>query len=181
MSDALQRRGMNGVGLNEVLAEAQAPKGVLYHHFAGGKAELTVAAIEFTIARVLGRLDRLLQREGDPVSALLAWMDGAQKLLQDSAFERGCPLATVALESTPQDAAIRDALAAGFTALRQRIAEALVACGQSSAQAQGLAALIVAAYEGGLLQSRVAGNARPMRLAVQTLATLLRTLPNAPT
>jgi TetR/AcrR family transcriptional repressor of lmrAB and yxaGH operons len=35
--------------------------------------------------------------------------------LQESAFERGCPLATVALESAPQDHEIRAALANAFT------------------------------------------------------------------
>jgi TetR/AcrR family transcriptional regulator, lmrAB and yxaGH operons repressor len=62
MSKALQRRGMNGIGFTELLAEAQAPKSVLYHHFPGGKAQFTVAAIEFTIARMTAGLDKLLAR-----------------------------------------------------------------------------------------------------------------------
>src|SRR3990167_3882874 len=47
MADALQRKGLHGVGLNELLAQAGAPKGSLYHHFPGGKSELadTLAAL----------------------------------------------------------------------------------------------------------------------------------------
>ena len=45
-------------------------------------------------------------------------------------------------------------------------------------RAQGLAALIVAAYEGGLLQSRVAHSAEPMQRATDTLLALL---PPSPT
>jgi TetR/AcrR family transcriptional repressor of lmrAB and yxaGH operons len=46
MLTALRTKGFHGVGLSELLAQAQAPKGVLYHHFPGGKTELAVAAID---------------------------------------------------------------------------------------------------------------------------------------
>ena len=46
MTDALRRRGFHGVGVSDILQQAGAPKGVLYHHFPGGKAELAVAAID---------------------------------------------------------------------------------------------------------------------------------------
>lgn len=175
MSKALQRRGMNGIGLSELLAEAQAPKGVMYHHFPRGKAQLTVAAIEFTTERMLAVLDKLLARSCDPIDALLAWMTGAQKVLRDSGFEAGCPLATVALESTADDLEIRNALSAGFIAIRGRVAASFVASGFAPGQAQGLAALVVAAYEGGLLQARVERSLKPMRLVGATLIAVLET------
>lgn len=173
MSDALQRRGMNGIGLNELLATARAPKGVLYHHFPGGKTELTVAAIEFTVTQMLARLEKVLARSADPVDGLVAWMSGAQKMLNESAFECGCPLATVALESTADDTLIRAALTDAFTAIRARIAAALVAAGHARARAEGTAMLIVAAYEGGLLQSKVERSVRPMWQVSETLVALL--------
>lgn len=176
MSDALQRRGMNGIGLTELLGAARAPKGVLYHHFPGGKSQLTVAAIDAIVQRMLARLDAVLSRGADPIGALRVWIGGAQKQLGASDFERGCPLATVALESTADDIEIRAALAAGFRAIRARLGAALAAQGLPSARAEGLAALIVSAYEGGLLQSRVEGSVRPMRLAVDTLLDLLEPL-----
>ncbi|MFN5881268.1 MAG: TetR/AcrR family transcriptional regulator, partial [Burkholderiales bacterium] len=64
MGDALRTRGYHGVGLNELLAAAQAPKGVLYHHFPGGKAELAVCAIESVVAKLCIDLDKALQRTG---------------------------------------------------------------------------------------------------------------------
>jgi len=39
-----RRYGYNGVGLSDVLEEAQAPKGSLYHHFPNGKSDLALAA-----------------------------------------------------------------------------------------------------------------------------------------
>ncbi|MBT9466049.1 TetR/AcrR family transcriptional regulator [Hydrogenophaga sp.] len=173
MTDALRRRGLHGIGLTELLAQAGAPKGVLYHHFPGGKTELAVAAIDDVVARMLGWLDGLLARNADPIEAARQWMQGATVRLSSTGFHAGCPLATVALESTPDDHALREALARAFATLRERIALALEQHGEPRAQAQGIAALIVATYEGGLLQARVAQSSDPINLATQTLLSLL--------
>jgi len=173
MASALQRRGYHGIGLSEVLAAAQAPKGVLYHHFPGGKAALAVAAIEATAARIAQALDQLIERKDDPVAALRSWLMGAQKMLEASGFERGCPLATVALESTADDVEIRAALAAGFALLRGHLAQALTRGGLSPVRGRQMAALFVSAFEGALMQARVAGNVEPMAETTQALLALL--------
>ncbi len=173
MTDALRRRGLHGIGLTELLAQAGAPKGVLYHHFPGGKSELAVAAIDDVVARMLGGLDALLANTPDPIEATRRWMLGATARLGDSGFESGCPLATVALETTPDDPALREALARAFSTLRARIAQALEQHGEPPIQAQGVAALIVASYEGGLLQARVAQSIEPITQATDTLLMLL--------
>ena len=174
MLDALRTRGYHGVGLAELLTAAQAPKGVLYHHFPGGKAELAVRAIESVVAKLGADLDKVLDRTADPVDALSAWMGSAQRVLAGSGFASGCPLATIALESTPDDLAIRAALAEGFASIRTRLADALAGAGMAQAQARGAAALIVSAYEGALLQARVAGSVQAMRDTSEALIGLLR-------
>lgn len=173
MTDALRRRGLHGIGLNELLQQADAPKGVLYHHFPGGKTELAIAAIDQVVDRMLLGLDKLLAAVPDPMEATRRWMAEATARLVKSGFEAGCPLATVGLESTPDDRALREALARAFGRMRERIAEGLVAAGQSKERAAGIAALIVATYEGGLLQARVAQSPEPILQATQTLLDLL--------
>lgn len=173
MIDALQRRGLHGSGLTELLAAAQAPKGVLYHHFPGGKTELAVAAVAAVVDRLCGMLDERLAAGNDPAAVLIAWINGAQKHLETSGYERGCPLATIALETTADDTAIRAALGAGFARIRLRIAAALAAAGYPEPVAASLAALLLAAYEGGLLQARAAGTPEPMSLVGDALHSLL--------
>lgn len=162
MFDLLQRRGLHGIGLSDVLAQAGAPKGVLYHHFPGGKVELAVAAIQAAVAYITATFDHLQATHDDPVQVLRAWLDHAQKQLAQSTFERGCPLATVALESTADDHTLRQALAQGFAAIRDRLTQLLAQAGVSSARAAQLSTLMVAAYEGALIQARVAGSAQPV-------------------
>ncbi len=173
MTDALRRRGLHGIGLTELLAQADAPKGVLYHHFPGGKTELAVTAIDQVMSRMLAALDGLLARHTNPVDAVRQWTQGATAGLSKTGFDAGCPLATVALESTPDDHSLREALARAFASLRERIALALEAAGEPVDTARGLAALIVATYEGGLLQARVAQSTEPIEQATQTLLALL--------
>ena len=172
MIDALQRKGLHGVGLNELLATAEAPKGSLYHHFPGGKTELAVAAIERVSQRAEQAFAALFAQQPDPLDALSTWLQSALGQLQNSAFERGCPLAAIALESTPDDQQIRAALANAFVVIRQALQQQLQHHGYP--QPQGLAALFVALYEGGLLQARVAGSSEPLKQAVTTLLHFIR-------
>jgi TetR/AcrR family transcriptional repressor of lmrAB and yxaGH operons len=175
MGDALRRRGLHGIGLTELLQQAGAPKGVLYHHFPGGKTELAIAAIDAAAGRVLDGLDALIAEPSrDLGEALAGWLRAGLGRLTHSGYEAGCPLATVALESTADDAALRDALARAFGAIRQRLQAALQARGLPEARAQALAGLLLAAYEGALMQARVAADAAPMHASTELLADWLR-------
>ncbi len=178
MRDSLQRRGLHGVGLTEVLEGAHAPKGVMYYHFPGGKTELAVAAIHATVDDITQRLDAMLAEADDPIDAMERWLAGAARQLERSGYERGCPLATVSLETTADDLAIRAALADAFARLRQVVAHALVRMGIDENAAAGLAALVVAAYEGGLMQSRVAQSSEAMRQVNAALIDAVRAMAN---
>ena len=169
MQAALRRTGYHGVGLNELLAQANAPKGVLYHHFAGGKTELALAAIALTVQQLEAGLDKVLARSANPAQALGVWLNAGQKLLATSGFEHGCPLAAIGLESTPEDQAIRVAVAAGFASIRTKLESCLQQAGVAPARARQLAALVVSTYEGALLQARVAGRVDAMRDACAAL------------
>ncbi len=174
MSQALPTRGYHGVGLNELLTAAGAPKGVLYHHFPGGKAELGAAAIDASAQRVADALDRAFASPTDPVDVLAGWLTSALSKLEESGFERGCPLGTVALESRPEDVRLQNALADAFASLRGRLAAALVNAGMKSDRAPAIASLVVAAYEGALMQARVGGTVAPMREAMAALLESVR-------
>ncbi|WP_457978382.1 TetR/AcrR family transcriptional regulator [Ectopseudomonas composti] len=172
MIDALQRKGLHGIGLTELLASAAAPKGSLYHHFPGGKTELAVAAIERVGQRATQGFATLFERQSDPLEAFATWLQNAIEQLQGSVFERGCPLAAIALESGPEDSEVRLALTNAFSAIREALQEQLQRHGYP--QPQGLATLFIALYEGGLLQARVAGSSEPLQQAVATLLHLTR-------
>lgn len=176
MADALQRKGLHGVGLSEILAQTGLPKGSLYHHFPGGKTQLAVAAIDCISAQFDRFFSRLFSQQQPPLHALQQWLNGAIAQLENSQFERGCPLATIALESGATDIDIRAALQRSFTALRQVLSSQLQLHGYAAQPAHNLAALFVALYEGGLLQARVANSSAPLKAAIQALFDLTEPL-----
>ena len=86
-------------------------------------------------------------------------------------------MASIALEFTPDDVDIRTALADGFSSTRTRLADALQAAGIAPERSANLAALMVSAYEGALLQARVAGQVQAMQNTTEALVDLIRLSP----
>jgi TetR/AcrR family transcriptional repressor of lmrAB and yxaGH operons len=174
MSNGLQIGGFHGVALNDLLTQAQAPKGVLYHHFPGGKVDLAVAAIRAFVTHVKTALDGLQATHGDPFQVIGAWLEQAQKALEQGAFERTCPLASVALDSTAEDVVLRQAVARGFAEIREYLESLLEQAGVTGPRASALAILLVSGYEGALIQARVAGSVTPLEETSTLLLEMLR-------
>jgi TetR/AcrR family transcriptional repressor of lmrAB and yxaGH operons len=173
MADALRRKGYHGVGLSELLAAAQAPKGVLYHHFPRGKAELAVAAIDRSVQDLESSLAALVGAAADVAAAFRLWMLAAGKRLAHRGFETGCPLAAVALDTGPDDDMLRSALAQAFVRIRTALVPVLVAQGLGPAEALRMATLMVSAYEGALIQSRAAGDGKALTDTADMLSAML--------
>jgi TetR/AcrR family transcriptional regulator, lmrAB and yxaGH operons repressor len=172
MQIALASKGFHGIGLNELLANAQAPKGVMYHHFPGGKAELALAAIDQSTDTMLQQLASGMQKCVHPSDAIEAWFGYAIKNLSRQQYELGCPLGTVALETVAADVDLRQAIANSFLRIRRALGDALETAQIPNSQA--LAALVVAAFEGGLMQARVAQSPKPLNDALAALLPMLR-------
>jgi TetR/AcrR family transcriptional regulator, lmrAB and yxaGH operons repressor len=177
MQEALQVQGFAATGLSALLERAQAPKGVLYHHFPGGKLALAEAALEASGARVLAALEQLFARVPDPADALNVWTNQAAQTLKRSGFARGCPLATVALETAAREPLLAAVVERQFSAMTARIAEQMVRVGHAPEVARSFATLAVAAYEGGLLLARAARDLNPF---LTTMHTLIQSLPRRP-
>ena len=167
-SRLLRKQGYGATGLNEVMAEAQAPKGSMYFHFPGGKEQLAAAAIEYFAERVTRTLEDGLDRADTVGEAVADFFDNYIEHFQRTEFAEGCAVATIALDA----AAAHDALAAATgRALRgwiDRFAEALEAEGRAPAEAHGLATLIVAAIEGTIVIGKGERSTEPF-VAVQSV------------
>jgi TetR/AcrR family transcriptional regulator, lmrAB and yxaGH operons repressor len=173
MQRSLQTSGFHGTGLTALLAAAQAPKGVLYHHFPGGKRELAVAAVEAMAAGIHQGLDVALREGESPLAAFHAWLTRSAQRLSASGFTRGCPLATVTLETAHQDDALRAALHRAFDGIRARLVLAFKRQGHRAAEAQSRAALCVSAYEGALLVARANQSTAVLAQTLRALRPLL--------
>lgn len=146
------RRGYHGVGISEILKLSKAPKGVLYHHFPGGKPELAEAAIDFAADVFAAQIEDLgseCQSRQEFIEALgvLTVAD-----LEATKFKAGCPLATIALETAPDDARLSEACQRGFALWIDTITQHLGRLG--SVQSKPEAEFILSSLEGAMAIAR---------------------------
>ena len=148
----IHRRGYHGVGLTEILALAKAPKGVLYHHFPGGKPELAVAAIDLA-AQIFDEQVRQATAKVRTPSAYIKIL--GQLTIDDltaTDFKAGCPLTTVALETAPDHSELSDACRRGFELWIATLASDFARLGVKGSAAK--AELVLSTLEGALAIAR---------------------------
>jgi AcrR family transcriptional regulator len=176
----LREYGASATSIDRVLAHSGAPRGSVYHHFPGGRAQLIDEAVALAGGFMAGVIDAAMQAD-DPVKAIdesfALWRDR----LVDSRFRAGCPIVAVAVETNddaPQLARSAGAVFAGwqeaFTALFQRHH-------LTEDRGRRLAALIVAAEEGAVILCRAEQSTAPMEaVAAEIHDLLVHALSNRP-
>ena len=141
-SRLLRKQGYAATGLNQVMAEAEAPKGSMYFHFPGGKEELAAAALDRFSERVRER------SAGSVQAAVVAMFDDQIAWLERTDFMEGCAVAAVALDSAGEHPALAEATGRGLSAWLDLFTSALEAEGREPDEARRLASLIVVTLEG---------------------------------
>jgi TetR/AcrR family transcriptional repressor of lmrAB and yxaGH operons len=172
--DLLQRRGYHATGLNELLERSEAPRGSLYHYFPGGKEQIGAEAIARAGEQVAAAVAHLLRAKASVADAVEALAGLLAAGLEASDFERGCPVATTALEVAPRSEPIRAAVQASFESWLAPLRERLQAAGFDRLEAARRADFAIAALEGALVLARARQNADVLRDAGRQLRPLLR-------
>lgn len=168
----LQTQGYNATGLNQILKESGAPKGSLYYHFPGGKEQLALEAIDAAAKEMGSKMYNAFDSTDNFRAAMERIIDNGSRDLEESGFECGCPLATVALEATPGP--VLQACSAAFQGAQKILESRMIMEGFPPDKAEALATLMFSAYEGALILSRTQRDSTPLRRLKGTLDQLLR-------
>ncbi|MCV7128044.1 TetR/AcrR family transcriptional regulator [Mycolicibacterium vanbaalenii] len=171
-STLIREHGASGTSLDDILRHSRAPRGSVYHHFPGGRAQL----IEEVVDRAGGALAAILGDAGDATPAttfdvfISTWKAG----LEASGFRAGCPVLAVAVETNDDAPQLTEAAARAFGSWRDALNTVLRHQGVPPARARRLATLIVAAVEGAVALSRVERNTQPIDDVARELRALIR-------
>jgi AcrR family transcriptional regulator len=168
--ELFRRQGYMGTGVKQILAEAGAPFGSLYHFFPGGKSELgaeTIRRSGFLYGLLLGEYAR---PEIDLPSGIRAFFAGAAETLRETDFADACPIATVALEVSSTDEELRRACADVFEGWVAGGTERFAAEGIARDRARALVIQMLAALEGAFVLSRALRSTEPVELAGEASA-----------
>ncbi len=169
----LELQGYRATGLNEIIRESGAPKGSLYHYFPEGKDELTVEAIAYSAAAIVGNITRVMDEHADATTAVTTFIRQLAGYVAASGYRQGGPITAVALEAASTNERLRLACRDAYRAWRRPFADKLrPAYGD---RAERLAALIIAAIEGGIVLARSEQSAQPLLDVADEIEQLLGT------
>jgi AcrR family transcriptional regulator len=174
----VRERGVEATALSDVLEHSGAPRGSIYHHFPGGKAQLVEEATRAAGGAFAEGMVAALDA-GDPLAALRAFADLWLATLRESDYGAGCPIVAVAVEGDRMPGA-RAAAGDAFAAWQRGLAGALARRGITEERAASLAALAVAAIEGGVILARAQCSPEPLeRVRDELLAVAAAAIPGA--
>ncbi|HEU4737195.1 MAG TPA: TetR/AcrR family transcriptional regulator [Solirubrobacterales bacterium] len=171
--ELFRRQGYMGTGVKQIVEEAGAPFGSLYHFFPGGKGELGAETI-----RRSGFLYGLLFPEYvgpdvDLVDGIRAFFAGAAETLVETDYADACPIATVALEVSSSNEELRQACADVFGAWIEGGVARFEMAGIPAARARPLVIQMLAGLEGAFVLSRALRSTEPVHEAGEAAATAI--------
>jgi AcrR family transcriptional regulator len=173
-AELFRRHGYTGTGLKQVVSQAQAPFGSLYHFFPGGKEQLGEEVIRAAGAFYLQLWHAVADPAPDPVAAVEDFFSGAAQTLRDTDYADACPIATIALEVASSSEPLRIATADVFESWIGAWASSLHAAGLDEDHARRLAISSLAALEGAFVLCRAMRSTEPLEVAGAAAAAEVR-------
>lgn len=167
----IRERGVEATSFADVIDHSGAPRGSIYHHFPGGKAQLVEEATRYAGDVIAAGLAAALA-EDDPVTAVRGFVAGWTAILRDSDCDAGCPVVAVTVDPSPAPAA-RDAAGAAFVRWEDQLASALRERGVRRGRARSLATLAIASIEGAVVLARARRSTKPLERVGGELEALL--------
>jgi AcrR family transcriptional regulator len=173
-AELFRRQGFTGTGVKQIVAEASAPFGSLYHFFPGGKEQLGQEVIRHSGALYGQLIDAFFLPGRDPVQATRAFFAGAAETLRQTDYADACPIATVALEVSSTSEPLREACAEVFGDWIEAAVERLLAGGVARSHARALAITLLASLEGAFVLARALRSTEPLEVAGAAAAASVR-------
>jgi TetR/AcrR family transcriptional repressor of lmrAB and yxaGH operons len=157
----VRERGVHGVGLRQIVAHADGPRGSLQRYFPGGKTQLVTEALKLVGAEVLEDTESGLIEAATLADAIDAIFAPWRQVLVKSDFTMGCPLAATVVDASEDDQ-LREEARALLDRWRDSVHAALVKFGAQESTARDDASVLLAALEGALILSRANQSTQPL-------------------
>ncbi|MET7638624.1 TetR/AcrR family transcriptional regulator [Streptomyces sp. NPDC005438] len=159
--ELLRRHGASATSVDRVLAHSQAPRGSVYHHFPGGRAQLVEEAVRHVGTSVSGLIEEAAS-QGDPRGAVDDFLEMWRQRLLGSDFQAGCSLAAVAVEVNEEAPQLARSAGEFFALWRETLGGLFVRHGLTPERGRRLATLVVTSVEGAVLVCRAERSVAPL-------------------
>jgi AcrR family transcriptional regulator len=172
--ELFRRQGYVGTGVKQIVEEAGAPFGSLYHFFPGGKEELGAETIRRSGALYGLLFVKFVGADVDLLTGVRDFFAGAAQTLRETDYADACPIATVALEVSSANEELRQACADVFGAWIEGGTERFVAAGIPRKRARELVIQMLAGLEGAFVLSRALRSTEPVEAAGEAAVAMIR-------
>jgi TetR/AcrR family transcriptional repressor of lmrAB and yxaGH operons len=142
-----RQKGYHATGLAEVLDAAGVPKGSLYHHFPHGKADLAMAAADWTADMLVRIVDDAFGPAPGFREGVAHYCNKLARLFQLAEASDTCPISALLFDG-PEDAAFRAHAMALFQRLIDSVAGHGRRLGLPAPEAEARAETLLIAIEG---------------------------------
>jgi len=147
-------QGYSGTGLKQLAQEAEAPWSSMYHFFPHGKQQLGAEVVRYAADRYAALIGKAFAAHPNPADAIMAIFKAEAKILTESKFRNGCPVAAVTLDVASTTEELREPCAEAFELWIGTIAQGLSARGLAAKEARALASYVLSSLEGAIVLSR---------------------------
>jgi AcrR family transcriptional regulator len=158
----IRERGYGATAFSDVLTLSGAPRGSVYFHFPGGKAQLGMEAAAAHAHEQVQIIDRAAEEAGGAAQLIERYVDLGREGMVASNYGRGCGVAPLVTEGEAQESAgLSETSRRAFAELTDRLAFHFVAFGLDLAAARVLADAVLAGVEGAMITSRALRSPAP--------------------
>ncbi len=172
-------KGYGSTSVADILREAGAHAGSLYHHFAT-KQDVLLAVLDAYRAGIEPMLlAPAWAGVEDPIERVFALLAAYRGMLVASDCLYGCPIGSLALELHEPDPAVRERLAGNFYGWVDHVAACLIEAGDrlpAGSDRHALARFVLTVMEGGVMQARTHRDLAPFDASVAALRDYLTRL-----
>jgi AcrR family transcriptional regulator len=172
--ELFRRQGYAGTGLKQIVAEARAPFGSIYHFFPGGKEQLGAEVIRRSGAMYAQLFVTIAADSPDVLTAVSRFFTEAAKDLRETDFADACPIATIALEVASTSDTLRKATADVFDDWIDATTAYFAHAGIARPRARELALEVLSLLEGAFVFSRALRSTEPVEVAGRAATAAVR-------
>lgn len=167
-------QGFSGTGLKQIVTDAGAPWGSVYHFFPEGKEQLGAEAVLHAGAQDNEQFLMAFERKKDVAIAVSTIFKAEIKRLKATDFNYGCTVASVASDVATTSERVREACSKAFMQWQQTISNAFIARSVPKKESDAIADFVLSALEGSTLLCRTYRSVKPMKNAMEMVDILVK-------
>jgi AcrR family transcriptional regulator len=172
-AELFNQQGYAGSSMSDIMRVTGLQKGGIYNHFES-KEQLALAAFDFAIASIQSQYRLALRGKRHSLDRLRSLINIFGRSIDNPLLRGGCPILNTAIESDDSHPALRDRAQKAMDSWRElicRIINAGIKKGEirEDIQAEEFVTIAISLLEGGLMMSKLYGDAIHLQRAIAHL------------